>query len=1098
MTSLDSAGLRKSDPYWYEFKTFAKQRWFGRELLEIFTTEFRDRTKEYYAWAIHTGICSVNGKRGTARQIVQDGDLITNRVHRHEPPVTDEPIKILHRDDESGILVIVKPGSVPVHSAGRYYKHTLVELIKKEHGIEHLYTLNRLDRLTSGIMVAATNKKAASYIGGQFLAGLVNKAYVCRCRGEFPEGEVVCKEPILTIDRQSGVNIVHPLGKFCETVFIRLSYDPETDSSAVFCRPITGRTHQIRVHIQWLGHPICNDPIYGHGIWDKVDKSNFSKVVPDQWERAGGEVGNKDVDEVINALKKEKDDKEDWARWKDDVLFGGLNRKAGLEEVFVPGPNGVKTLPPDDEKVIALALEKLEMEGVTVPPKGLNRPREVETKWQKKVREESDTFCEECKIPLLPDPKPEELYIYLHAIKYWTADWSYEDTLPWWAREDWRKVPRKGSGGEGNDAAAKLPPFDIAKMVISNDLKPKIKETEAFVDEESNEVVEPIVRARKVVDFPDKIDYHPALIQLSQGFSTTGGITFEVFRGFEDFAQREILQQLYSCSTDAERHAHSRTEPITLSSVRSALVQISDPFWSNLALRLHLSSRIRVSKASYLTIATERIPLEILTNLKAERVEAGTSNRQRFLKRLEVKKEAKKAGKTTEEIRDQILADEAQIHFREGIDFAKLWSSEVEFLKRIENFWNESELARESALGSYRDVLRILGRHDQDLAEGKKTFRATVDRSGYMMPSLTTMALERYVGTMAWKWLNGPVQVEDPHEWDVDLESPSLEIVLKLSPGFGTDSVIPVGAAAEDNSEGSMVLLIRLPEGPVPPAHRPKLRNELTMTGTPLARYRASALATSLPIPLLNEEQLNGDDSRGRRRMKILEPCCGHASIVLEIASALEAKGIQADVLGCDIEAPTIERAQEIVKLSGFEKPKGDGTDLGVKVDVQVVDGTKTRAILDFVGGPNSVDAIITDLPWGRREKAAQSISSLYSHLMERWLRILRPGGYAVLVTAEQKTLSRALNVFENRCRKKQAPWILKVEDLHLVKPAEEEEEGSGLGGHDIEDATRWCEQNQDTLVVRQGEAECRENDHLRRVEIGYHVYAFLVRKVTY
>jgi hypothetical protein len=51
-------GLRKTQPYWYEFQTYAKLRWFGRELIEIMTTEFRDRTKEYYVWAIHKGICT--------------------------------------------------------------------------------------------------------------------------------------------------------------------------------------------------------------------------------------------------------------------------------------------------------------------------------------------------------------------------------------------------------------------------------------------------------------------------------------------------------------------------------------------------------------------------------------------------------------------------------------------------------------------------------------------------------------------------------------------------------------------------------------------------------------------------------------------------------------------------------------------------------------------------------------------------------------------------------------------------------------------------------------------------------------------------------
>ena len=54
-------GLRRLPPYWHEYKTRAKTRWYGRQILEVFTTEFRDRTREYYIWAIHQGLCTVNG-----------------------------------------------------------------------------------------------------------------------------------------------------------------------------------------------------------------------------------------------------------------------------------------------------------------------------------------------------------------------------------------------------------------------------------------------------------------------------------------------------------------------------------------------------------------------------------------------------------------------------------------------------------------------------------------------------------------------------------------------------------------------------------------------------------------------------------------------------------------------------------------------------------------------------------------------------------------------------------------------------------------------------------------------------------------------------
>ncbi len=64
----------------------------------------------------------------------------------------------------------MKPGSIPVHAAGRYLRHTLTDLLRTEHGIQMVYTTNRLDRLTSGIMVCSTKKETASRLGAQFAA----------------------------------------------------------------------------------------------------------------------------------------------------------------------------------------------------------------------------------------------------------------------------------------------------------------------------------------------------------------------------------------------------------------------------------------------------------------------------------------------------------------------------------------------------------------------------------------------------------------------------------------------------------------------------------------------------------------------------------------------------------------------------------------------------------------------------------------------------------------------------------------------------------------------------------------------------------------
>ncbi|KAJ2931550.1 hypothetical protein H1R20_g5614, partial [Candolleomyces eurysporus] len=261
-------GLKKIAPYWYPYTTMTKMRWIGRELLEVVSTEFRDRSMEYYRYALESGVTTVNGQVASPTTKLRDGDRIENVVHRHEPPVTNTPVKVLYHDVEREFIVVDKPGSIPVHASGRYFKNTLIEILVTDFGFKKVYPANRLDRLTSGLMIIPLSPQRARLLTEEFTAGTVKKEYVARVRGKFPEGELICEQPLLTVDRQMGLNIVHPEGKPAKTVFNLIRYDDNTDTSVVKCEPHTGRSHQLRVHLQYLGYPIANDPVYSDKkIW---------------------------------------------------------------------------------------------------------------------------------------------------------------------------------------------------------------------------------------------------------------------------------------------------------------------------------------------------------------------------------------------------------------------------------------------------------------------------------------------------------------------------------------------------------------------------------------------------------------------------------------------------------------------------------------------------------------------------------------------------------------------------------------------------------------------------------------------------------------
>ncbi|KAI9457531.1 pseudouridine synthase [Russula earlei] len=508
-------GLRKIAPYWYPYTAMAKGRWLNREILEIVSTEFRDRSVEYYRYALESGVTTINGKIAKADTIVRNGDRIENIVHRHEPPVASKPVKILHEDREREFIVIDKPGSIPVHATGRYFYLSLVEILQREFGYPKVYTVNRLDRLTSGLMIIGLSSPRAHALSQEFVQGGVKKEYVARCSGEFPaEEEVVVDQPLLTVDRQMGLNIVHPEGKLAKTVFKRLNYDRSTNTSVLLCRPLTGRSHQIRVHLQYLGHPIANDPVYSESkIWgpnlgkggiDTTPSHERAPPVPPPHllatdtatstnassqplpRESGKDIGmgspvplSADAVGVITRLRNMKDENEDWSRWR-DVVFkakgrlhpkgmphqklppqnrrkrGGPGWTEGESVTYVAGsspgkeetprPQVADAAPLTDEEALAIldpASPFAENPLVRVAP-APDAPTEIgrakQAAAQIAVQEENDgaLYCNECYLPLHPDPPPERLYIFLHALRYTTSLGVFETDMPEWAAQGWQ------------------------------------------------------------------------------------------------------------------------------------------------------------------------------------------------------------------------------------------------------------------------------------------------------------------------------------------------------------------------------------------------------------------------------------------------------------------------------------------------------------------------------------------------------------------------------------------------------------------------------------------------------------------------------------
>ncbi|EOY22575.1 hypothetical protein QUC31_007802 [Theobroma cacao] len=259
-------GKRYVRPYYFEFVSHVNKRWEGKTIVDLFTQEFRGRPNDYYVSAVKCGRIQVDGENIPVSYKVKRCQKISHFVHRHEPPVMAWDVAILQ--NEPDVLTVCKPASVPVHPCGQYRKNTVLGILQAEHGLSPLYPIHRLDRLVSGLLIVAKNPAKADIFRQHIEAGLVQKQYVAKVIGVFPECEQVvdanvdynAREGRSTAEVGISNGDTTLKGKVACTKFTRISTNGI--HSIVLCEPTTGRTHQIRVHLQCTGHPIANDMLY--------------------------------------------------------------------------------------------------------------------------------------------------------------------------------------------------------------------------------------------------------------------------------------------------------------------------------------------------------------------------------------------------------------------------------------------------------------------------------------------------------------------------------------------------------------------------------------------------------------------------------------------------------------------------------------------------------------------------------------------------------------------------------------------------------------------------------------------------------------------
>lgn len=233
---------------------------------------------------IKQGLVVVNGKKVSNNYMVKYHDVIfidddLNYDISVEPE--DIPIDVVYEDDD--LLVINKESGMVVHPAPGHYSHTLVNALLYRFQLSSLEKLrpgivHRLDKDTSGLMLVAKNDKTHEKLSQMIANKEVERHYLAIVDGVIPHDTGTIDAPIGrdSNNRQKmAVTDVH--GKNAVTHFKVL--ETFSDHTLVECILETGRTHQIRVHMAYIGHPVSNDPMYGKGKATEFGQMLHSKSI---------------------------------------------------------------------------------------------------------------------------------------------------------------------------------------------------------------------------------------------------------------------------------------------------------------------------------------------------------------------------------------------------------------------------------------------------------------------------------------------------------------------------------------------------------------------------------------------------------------------------------------------------------------------------------------------------------------------------------------------------------------------------------------------------------------------------------------------------
>lgn len=251
--------------------------------LDKYLINTQDMSRSKIQKLIDNDYILVNNKSVKSSYIVKDEDIITINDYEENSDILPEniPLDIVYEDEY--LLVVNKPSGMVVHPASGNYTGTLVNALmyhcnnnlSRVNGNVRPGIVHRIDADTSGLLLVAKNDMVHNDLAKQISEKSVVRKYICLVHGIIFEDSATIDAPIGRDEKDRKKMCVTGDNSKDAVTHIRV-LERYKDATLIECVLETGRTHQIRVHMNYINHPVVNDPVYGY---NKMDDKEFGQML---------------------------------------------------------------------------------------------------------------------------------------------------------------------------------------------------------------------------------------------------------------------------------------------------------------------------------------------------------------------------------------------------------------------------------------------------------------------------------------------------------------------------------------------------------------------------------------------------------------------------------------------------------------------------------------------------------------------------------------------------------------------------------------------------------------------------------------------------